>query len=215
MVNWTFRQALFTIKSPPSIPTSVLESSTGLRLEDIRFAEICTTLRMHTVSLMLLERLIADMAESDYSHSTAILLIFVTDAKPKDIERVGIGLVVCQCSGPLAVISSTQQFISYIHDVLKQERASCKLTFRTCVILLGNYSGHMAFATDLPFCLAYLVECLEKKDPCAMMIWNPDNHLVAFMGNDMVVHQLLTQDCLECEYERTSCGGCLIIPRGM
>ena len=107
---------------------------------------------------------------------------FPTDAKLKDIERVGIRLVVCQCSGPLAVISSIQQFISYIHDVLKQERASHKLTVRTYVMLLGNYSGHMAFATDPPFCLAYLVEYLEKKDPCAMMIQNPGQPPSHFHG---------------------------------
>ena len=73
----------------------------------------------------------------------------------------------------------------------------------------------MAFATDPPFCLAYPVEYLEKKDPGAMTIWNPDNHLVTFMVNDMVMCQLLMWYCLEHEYERTSCGGCLIIPRGV
>ena len=72
MADLTFRQALSTLESPPSIPTSVLESSAGLRLGDIRSAELCTTLRMHAVSLVLLESLIADgsfnlehMAESD------------------------------------------------------------------------------------------------------------------------------------------------------
>ena len=73
----------------------------------------------------------------------------------------------------------------------------------------------MAFATDQPFCLAYLVEYVEKKGIGAMTIWNPDNHSVAFMGSDMVVHQLLVRDCLEHEYKRTCRGGHLIIPRGM
>ena len=92
MADWTFRQALSTIKSPPSIPTSVLESSAGLCLGDIHFAEICTTLQMCVVSIAPLERLIANgsfnpecMAESDYSHSTAILLTFIPDAKLKRI----------------------------------------------------------------------------------------------------------------------------------
>ena len=78
------------------------------------------------VSLALFERLIADgsfnpecMAESDYSHSTAILLAFIPDDKLKDIERVGIRLVICQHSGPLGMISSVDQFISYIRDALK------------------------------------------------------------------------------------------------
>ena len=120
------------------------------------------------------------------SHSLAILLTFVANAKLKDIERVGIGLVVCRHGGPLAMISSMQQFILYICDALKRERASSKPTFRMYVMLLSNYGGHMAFATDPLFCLAYPVEYLEKKDPGTMMIQNPDNHLVTFMGNNMV-----------------------------
>ena len=46
MADWTFRQALSAIKNPPSIPTSVLESSVGLYLGDIHFVELHTTLRM-------------------------------------------------------------------------------------------------------------------------------------------------------------------------
>ena len=212
---------LSTIESPPSIPASVLKSSAGLCLGDIHFAELCTTLRMRVVSIMLLETLIANgsfnpecKAETDYSHSTAILLVLVPNTKLKDIEKVGIGLVVCQHGGPPAGISPMQKFISYIHDVLQQERASHKPIVRTCVMLLGNYSGHMAFSTDPPFCLAYLAEYLEKKDLGAMMIWSLDNHPVTFMVLDMVVHQLLALDCLECDYARMSHGGHLIIPRG-
>ena len=128
---------------------------------------------------------------------------------------MGIGLVVCQCGGPLALISSVQQFSLYIHDALKQERTSHKPTFRTYVMLLGKYSGHLAFATDLPFCLAYPGEYLEKKDSGTMMIQNPDNLPVAFMADDMVVCQLLMLDCLEHEYAWMSPGRHLIIPRGV
>ena len=60
MADWTFKQALSTIESPPSIPTSVLESSAGLHLGNIHFLELRTTLRMHMVSIALLERLIAN-----------------------------------------------------------------------------------------------------------------------------------------------------------
>ena len=168
MADWTFRQVLSAIKNPPSIPTSVLESSAGLCLGDIHFVELHTTLRMCVVSLTLLEKLIADcsfnlecMVENDYSHTTAILLVFIPDAKLKDIERVGIGMVVCWCGGPLAPISSMDQFISYIHDALKLERAYHTPTVRTYIMLLSNYGGHMAFATDLPFCMAYPLKFMD------------------------------------------------------
>ena len=84
MADWTFNDALAAIKSPPSIPTSVLESPAGLHLGDICFAEICTTLQMCTVSITLLEKLVANgcfnpehKPEDDYSCSTAILLMYL------------------------------------------------------------------------------------------------------------------------------------------
>ena len=102
MADWTFRQALSTIRSPSSIPTLVLENLVGLHLGDMCFAELHTTLKMHMVPLMLLERLVTDgsfnpecKTESDYSHTMAILLTFFPNAKLKDIEKVGIRLFVC------------------------------------------------------------------------------------------------------------------------
>lgn len=81
-------------------------------------------------------------------------------------------------------------------------------------MLIGNYGGHMAFATDPLFCLAYPVEYLEKKDPGAMMIRNLENHPVMYMGSNMFVNQLLALDYSKRDYLRTSHGRCLIIPRG-
>ena len=59
MANWTFDDVLATIKSPPSIPTSVLQSPDGLCLGDIHFANILMTLQMHAVPIMFLEKLVA------------------------------------------------------------------------------------------------------------------------------------------------------------
>ena len=69
-------------------------------------------------------------------------------------------------------------------------------------MLLGNYSGYMAYTTDLPFCIAYPLEFMDRKDKSAMMFRSLENHPVTFMGNEMVVCQLLTWDCSECKYER-------------
>ena len=56
MVDWTFEDALAAIQSPPSIPTSVLQSADGICLGDVRFAKICTTLWMCAVSLAVLKK---------------------------------------------------------------------------------------------------------------------------------------------------------------
>ena len=56
MADWTFEDVLTTIQSPPSIPTSVLQSADGICLGDICFAKIHTTLQMHAMLLAILEK---------------------------------------------------------------------------------------------------------------------------------------------------------------
>ena len=74
----------------------------------------------------------------------------------------------------------------------------------------------MAYATDPLFCMAYPLEFIDKKDPGMMTFRNLDNHLLHSWGvARWSICQLLVQDCLEHEYERTSHNGCLIIPRGV
>ena len=177
---------------------------------------------MHTVSLTLLEKLVAGgcfnpecKADGDYSCSTAILLMLTPDAQLKEIESMGIGLVVHWHRVPLAPISSVAKLISYIHDIQKFEIASSSPQVMMYCIIIGNYSGHLAYTIELSFCVAYPLEFIDKKDPAAMTFRNPDNHLVMFMGMEMIIHQLLMWDCLEHKYARANHNGCLIIPRGL
>ena len=86
---------------------------------------------------------------------------------------------------------------------------------RMYAMLLGNYGGHMGYATDPPFSMAYPLKFVKKDNPGAMTFWNPDNHPVTFMVNAMVVCWLLMWDWPEHEYMRTNHGRQLIIPRGM
>ena len=61
MADWTFNDVLATIKSPPSIPTSVLESPDGLCLGDICFLEDSYySVDACSVSITLLEKLVAN-----------------------------------------------------------------------------------------------------------------------------------------------------------
>ena len=77
-----------------------------------RFILLCGCTVCHS---SLLEKLVADgcfnlehKPNGDYSHSTAILLVFTPDAQLKDIESMGIGLVVHWCGAPLAPISAVE-----------------------------------------------------------------------------------------------------------
>ena len=80
---------------------SVLRSTLGLRLGDICFAEIQTTIKMRVVHLRTFLQFVeqgsfnADNLPLDgYSHTTAILLAFIPDPRLEDIERVAIGNVI-------------------------------------------------------------------------------------------------------------------------
>ena len=101
MADWTFEDALMAIKIPPSIPTLVLQSVDGLRLGDICFAKIQTTLQMHTMPITVLEKWAEGgsvdpehMAEGDYSCTTAILILLNSNAEDTALESTSIGLIV-------------------------------------------------------------------------------------------------------------------------
>ena len=222
MADWAFEDVLAAIQSPPSIPTLVLQSADGIRLGDVRFAKICTTLQMHTVSLRVLEKWVEkwelnpeNMAEANYSHSMAILLALYPDTQLNDIESMGIGLIVCQCRATLGQVSSIPQLIKYVHTLLEFEREFITPVCRMYCMIIGNYGGHLAYATDPPFCTAYALNFILKNDPAVMTFRNQENHPVSFTGDGLIICQLLACDCMEGEYERTTRNACLLIPRGM
>ena len=82
-------------------------------------------------------------------------------------------------------------------------------------MIIGNYGGHLAYAMDPSFCMAYALDFIDKNDPAAMTFRNQENHPVAFTGEGLIMCQLLVQDCPEHEYGRTTCNRCLLIPRGV
>ena len=131
MADWTFEDALTAIQSPPSIPASILQSADGICLGDICFMKIHTTLWMCAMPLTILEKWVENgsfnpehMVEGDYSHFTAILLTLNPDTQGKDIESVGIGLIVCLCKAPLGQISSIPCLIKYTRSMMEAEGQS-------------------------------------------------------------------------------------------
>ena len=104
MVDWTIKDTLAAIQSPPSISASILQSADGLHLGDICFAKIQATLQMRAVPSAVLEKWVEGgsfnpecMAEGDYSCSTAILIVLNPNAQGTALESMSIGLVIHQC----------------------------------------------------------------------------------------------------------------------
>ena len=80
---------------------SMLRSAAGIRLEDIRFAEIQTSIKMRAIRFSTFLHYVEkgmlnpdNLAPHCCSQTTAILLAFIPDRRVEDIESVGIGNVI-------------------------------------------------------------------------------------------------------------------------
>ena len=222
MADWTFEDALAAIQCPHSIPISVLQSAGGLCLGDICFAKIQTTLCMWTVPITVLEKWAAGgsfnlqcMAEGDYSCTTAILILLNPNTEGTALESTSVRLVIRQCMGPVGQIDTITKLIKYAHCLIKVEWQSSNPMHRTICTIVGNYGGHMAFATDPPFCMAYSLSFVHQDDPAQMTFRSQQNHPISFTADGLLVRQLLMQDCPLHKYAMDRHHGCLLIPRGV
>ena len=200
---------------------SVLQSALGLHLGDIRFAEIQTSIKMHAVCLSTFLRFVEqgsfnadNLALDGCSQTTAILLAFIPDRRLEDIESIGIGNVIQRCGSPLGDISSINMVIESICSVLDTERKKSLLKCRAYMMLIGNYGGHMAFATDPPYCVVYATD-YKNNDPSKMTPREPLNHVYAMVTSNMVVRRLLSLPNWEPADRKHTKGGHLLIPRGV
>ena len=217
-----FKNALAAIQSPPSIPFSVLLSMDGLRLGDICFAKIQTTLHMWTVSIAVLERWIANgsfnpecMAEGNHSGSITLLIILNPNQEGTELKSASIGLIVRWHMGPVGHINDIMRLIKYTCSQMRVDWQTSDNTCRTFCIIVGDYGGHMGFATDLLFCTAYPLSFVHKDNPAQMTPRSQQNHPTSFPADVLLVCQLLTQDCSPHEYTSDRCHRHLLIPRGV
>ena len=195
MADWTFEDALVAIQSQPSILALILQSADGLHLGDICFAKIQTTLQMCAVPIEVLEKWIEGgsfnpeyMAEGDYSHSTAILIVLNPNVAGTALESECIRLIVHQRKAPVGKIAKVFNLIKYAHSLMEVEGQSSEPVCRTISTIVGNYGRHMAFATDPLFCTTYPLHFADTDDPTQMTFRNQHNHPVSFTGDCLMVH---------------------------
>ena len=105
--------------------------------------------------------------------------------------------------------------IESIRSILATEHQKSLLKRRAYMMLIGNYGGHMAFATDPPYCVAYAMDYKNTNDPSKMTPREPLNHAYAMVTSNMVVRRLLSLPNWEPAERKLTIGGCLLIPRGM
>ena len=107
------------------------------------------------------------------------------------------------------------RLIEYARSLMKMEWQSSTPVRRTICTIMGNYSGHMAFTTDPPFCTDYPLSFVHEDDPTQMTFRSQQNHPVSFTADGLLVHQLLAWDCPLHEYAMDRHHGHLLIPRGV
>ena len=198
MAMWSFRDALKELELRHQFDKSMLQSEVGLRMGDNRFAEVQTTIKMRGVRFSTFLHYIADgsfnpdkLAPHCCNQTTAILLAFLPDQHIQDIESIGIGCVICRLGTPMGDMSSVCTMIDSVWSVLKTEADKHRPHCRAYMMLTGNYGGHMGFATEPPYCVAYAAE-YQDKDPSKMTPREPLNHLYAMVSDKMMVRRLLS-----------------------
>ena len=122
----------------------------------------------------------------------AILLAFIPDRCLEDIESIAIGNVIRRRGSPLGDISSINMVIESIRSILDTKCKKSQLKCRAYMMFIGNYGGHMAFATDPPYCVAYAADYKNTSDPSKMTPREPLNHAYAMVTSNMVVRRLLS-----------------------
>ena len=222
MAGWTFENALAAIQSPSSIPFTILLSRDGLRLGDIHFAKIQMTLGMQTVAVSVLERWVESgrfnpecKSPEDFSRSTAILIVLTLNQQGTALTYASVGLIVRWRKGPVGWIGDIPKLITYVRSQLGEDRPSSPNACKTYCIIVGDYGGSLGFATELPFCTAYPLSFADRDDPMWMTFRHPRNHPCSFTVDVLLVRQLLTQDCTQCEHEEDGRHRRLLIPRGV
>ena len=172
MADWTFEKALAAIKSPPSIPFDTLLSPVGLRLGDIHFAKIQTNLHMWTIAIAILEEWISNGSfnlhhkpNEDCSRTTAILIILTPNTQGTGLTYASVGLIIRWRKGPVGWIEDIPRLITFIQSQLKGDRLAAPNDRKTYCMIVGDYGGPLAFATELPFCTAYPLSFSDRDDP--------------------------------------------------
>ena len=221
MATWSFRDALEELEVRRHFDESLLQSAAGLRLGDIRFTEIQTSIKMRAIRfstfLHYVEKGLFNpdkLAPHCCSQTTAILLAFIPDWRIEDIKSISIGNVTRRCGAPLGDISSISMMIESVRSVLKTESKKDRPRRRAYMMLLGNYGGHMAFTTEPPYCVAYAAD-YQDKDPSKMMPCKTLNHTYAMVTDNMMVRRLLSVPNWDPTERKCTKGGRLLIPRGV
>ena len=82
-------------------------------------------------------------------------------------------------------------------------------------MIVGDYGGPLAFATEPPFWTAYPLSFTDRDDPTQMTIRHPHNHPWSFTTDVLLVRQLLPRDSSAHEHSQDRRHRRILIPWGV
>ena len=104
----------------------------------------------------------------------------------------------------------------HVHSIsMKGDRPSSPDARKTYCMIVGDYGGPLAFATQLPFCTAYPLSFSNRDDPLRMTFCHAHNYPWSFTTDVLLVRQLLARDCSLHEHVWDRCRRHVLIPRGV
>ena len=155
------------LQSPHSLPGDLLTNLEGLHYGDMFYMLLQCTLKMQCMPYTYFTSLILEnnfqpegMPMDMTSHTTTILLVFLSDNQFQTIEYVHIGLVVCHASCQLYEQKAIPWFIKSIEDHLEKARLkweACGSSGRvhSFSMFVANFGSLMAVPTEPPYYLVY------------------------------------------------------------
>ena len=153
------------------------------------------------------------------SHTTAILLVFLSDDQHETIEYIHIGLVV-HCAGcQLYEQKAIPWFIKSIEDDLKKARSKQAAgknqgEAHSFSMLVSNFGSLMAVPTDPPYCLMYPNIYSNKVPPEDKNHFNVEGGPPRLCTCTCICHTLLQHADLSEAHRQKYHGSCLVIPWG-
>ena len=149
------------------------------------------------------------------ARTTAILIILTPNSEGTKLTYVSVGLIIRWHKGPVGWIEDIPRFITFIRSQLKGDRPASPHNRKTYCMIVGDYGGPLAFATEPPFCTAYPLSFADRDDPTRMTFHHPHNHPWSFPTDVLLVRQLLARDSSAREHALDKCHRCILIPRGV
>ena len=127
---------------------------------------------MRTVTIAVLEEWISNGSfnlhhkpDEDCNRTTAILIILTPNSQGTGLTYASIGLIIRRHKGPVGQIEDIPRLITFIRSQLKGDWPTSPNDRKTYCMIVGDYGGPLAFATELPFCTAYPLSFSDRDDP--------------------------------------------------